>query len=154
MDDFVQGFSLRLRHFFSWLWNVEGTSGQRARGFAVGIFSGCFPFFGLQTLLALVLASIVRGNHLLAVTGTWISNPFTYIPLYWLNYKVGSLFLGPLATSPGLVDLNRQELFAHGWMLSYRLFLGSTLVGLILGSCIGSVLYFFLKKKHLSKSRL
>ncbi|MFO0103826.1 MAG: DUF2062 domain-containing protein, partial [Cyanobium sp.] len=57
--------------------------GERARGLAAGIFCGCFPFFGLQTLLGIGLASVLRGNHLLAAAGTWISNPFTYVPLYW-----------------------------------------------------------------------
>ena len=79
---------------FLWIWKEEGTPAERARGVAVGIFSGCFPFFGLQSLMGVCLASLVRGHHLLAVIGTWISNPLTYLPLYWLNYRVGSFVLG------------------------------------------------------------
>ena len=63
-----------------------------AKGFAIGVFSGCFPFFGLQTLLGVFLAKLAKGNILLAAIGTWISNPFTYVPLYYFNYKVGSIF--------------------------------------------------------------
>ena len=77
-----------------WIWQQEGSPGQRARGLAAGIFCGCFPFFGLQTLLGIALASVVRGNHLLAAAGTWISNPFTYVPLYWFNYHVGDVSRG------------------------------------------------------------
>ena len=29
-----------------------------------------------------------RGNIYLAALGTWISNPLTYVPLYYFNYKV------------------------------------------------------------------
>ena len=77
------GLLQRGRALLAWLWAQEGSHGQRARGLAAGIFCGCFPFFGLQTLLGVALASVVRGNHLLAAAGTWVSNPFTYVPLYW-----------------------------------------------------------------------
>ena len=83
----------RGRQALQWVWQQEGSPGQRARGLAAGIFCGCFPFFGLQTLLGIALASVVRGNHLLAAAGTWISNPFTYVPLYWFNYHVGDVLL-------------------------------------------------------------
>ena len=86
-------FIYRLRNFFRWLWRQEGSPGYRARGLAIGVFCGCFPFFGLQTLIGITLASLFRGNHLLAVSGTWISYPITYVPLCWLNYKVGTTLL-------------------------------------------------------------
>ena len=70
----------RLRQWLLWLWHHEATVGQKARGLAAGVFMGCFPIFGLQTLLGIALASLVRGNHILAAAGTWISNPLTYIP--------------------------------------------------------------------------
>jgi uncharacterized protein (DUF2062 family) len=65
----------RIRKFISWLWNQEGSPFQRALGLGVGIFSGCFPFFGLQTLMGVFLAKIFKGNSILAAVGTWISNP-------------------------------------------------------------------------------
>ena len=89
----------RLQQGLQWLWEQEGTPGQRARGLAAGIFCGCFPIFGLQTLAGITLASVVRGNHLLAAAGTWISNPFTYVPLYWFNYRIGAL-LAPEVNGP------------------------------------------------------
>ena len=80
-------FIQRIRKFASWLWMQEGTAGERARGIALGVFSGCFPFFGFQTLIGIILARLFKGNLLLAAAATWISNPLTYIPLFWLNYK-------------------------------------------------------------------
>ena len=52
----------RIRNFISWLWNQEGSPSKRALGLGVGIFSGCFPFFGLQTLMGVFLAKILKGN--------------------------------------------------------------------------------------------
>tara|TARA_Y100001968_G_scaffold291318_1_gene295642 strand:- start:128 stop:586 length:459 start_codon:yes stop_codon:yes gene_type:complete len=132
----------RTRKFILWIWKQEGSAAQRARGIAVGVFSGCFPFFGLQTLLGLMLASLVKGNHLLAVAGTWISNPFTYIPLYWFNFKIGSFVLGQgTLLNSSVQNLNKQELWEQGLLFSTRLLLGSTLVGSILGLSIGLICY-------------
>ena len=80
----------RIRKCISWLWNQKGSPFQRALGFGLGIFSGCFPFFGLQTLMGVFLAKIFKGNTIFAALGTWISNPLTFAPLYYFNFKVGS----------------------------------------------------------------
>ena len=65
-----------------------------ARGMAVGVFAGCFPFFGLQSIMGIILATLIRGSKLSAIAGTWISNPLTYLPIFWLNFKVGQWLLG------------------------------------------------------------
>jgi uncharacterized protein (DUF2062 family) len=121
----------KLRQGIEWLWRQEGSHGQRARGLAAGVFMGCFPFFGFQTLLGVGLASLVRGNHLLAAAGTWISNPFTYVPLYWFNYQLGCRLLGPGQGWPGGAALRHETLTQLGWAFASRLLLGSTLVGLV-----------------------
>lgn len=141
----------RIHDFFLWLWRQEGTPAKRARGIAVGVFSGCFPFFGFQTLFGIILASIFRGNHLLAMAGTWISNPLTYIPLYWFNYQVGASVLGNKAD---LNNLSPQGLWDHGWTLSGQLLLGSTLVGFLSAVITGSIVYLFLKRKPSNKFML
>ena len=136
----------RIRKFISWLWNQEGSPSQRALGFGVGIFSGCFPFFGLQTLIGVFLAKILKGNSILAAVGTWISNPFTYVPLYLFNYRVGSILLN---TNKKIVDyshITTNQLWSQGWYLSSRLITGSICVGLVTGIIGGFCLYFPLKK--------
>jgi uncharacterized protein (DUF2062 family) len=126
-----------LRRALRWLWHQEGSPGQRARGLAAGVFCGCFPFFGLQTLLGVALASVVRGNHLLAAAGTWISNPFTYLPLYWFNFKLGSMVLGTGMGWPGLDTLRSEAVWQLGWSFTSRILLGSLLVGLAAGPGLG-----------------
>ena len=136
----------RIRKFISWLWNQEGSPFQRALGFGVGIFSGCFPFFGLQTFMGVFLARIFKGNSILAAVGTWISNPFTYVPLYYFNYKVGSFLIN---NDQDIVDfsyITTNELWSQGWYLSSRLIMGSISVGLVTGIIGGLCLYFPLKK--------
>ena len=136
----------RIRKFISWLWNQEGSPSQRALGFGVGIFSGCFPFFGLQTLMGVFLAKILKGNSILAAFGTWISNPFTYVPLYYLNYKLGSFILNKDRNIVDISHIATKELWSQGWYLSSRLIMGSILMGLFAGLLGGLILYFCLKK--------
>ncbi len=136
----------RIRKFISWLWNQEGSPSQRALGLGLGIFSGCFPFFGLQTLMGVFLAKIFKGNSILAALGTWISNPFTYAPLYYFNYRVGASLLDNKKTIVDFSHITTNELWSQGWYLSSRLVMGSICVGLVAGFLGGVSLYLSLKK--------
>ena len=136
----------RIRKFISWLWNQEGSPSQRALGLGVGIFSGCFPFFGLQTLIGVFLAKIFKGNSILAALGTWISNPFTYAPLYYFNYRVGSSLLVKKKNIVDFSHITTNQLWSQGWYLSSRLIIGSMCMGLMAGIVGGLSLYFLLKK--------
>ena len=138
----------QIRRGINWLWAQEGTPAQRARGLAAGVFCGCYPFFGLQIVLSVGVATMVRGNHLLAAAGTLVSNPLTYLPLYWFNYLVGRQLLGPGQASDSLVELNRSNLWAQGWDFSQRVLLGSTVVGIVLAIASGWMAYrLFLRRE-------
>ena len=129
----------------------NGSPFFNAKGVAVGVFCGCFPFFGFQTLLGLFLARVTKGNLFLAAIGTWISNPFTYVPLYFFNYKVGSFILKNSSDIILYKNLMVGELWEKGRVFSLRLILGSALVGLLLAS-ISGVIVFFLYKMKIKKS--
>lgn len=73
---------------------LRGRPDEIARGVAVGAFTGVMPLFGVQSIIAIALAALVRGNPLAAATATWISNPVTFIPLYTLNFRLGQQILG------------------------------------------------------------
>ena len=126
----------------------NGSPFFNAKGLAIGVFSGCFPFFGFQTLMGVFLAKLAKGNIFLAAIGTWISNPFTYIPLYYFNYKVGSIFL---KNSPNNIiekNLVIDDLWKQGSIVSLRLLLGSSCVGLLLALISGSFIFFIYKRKN------
>ena len=136
-----------LRQRLLWLWHQEGSPGQRARGLAAGVFTGCYPFFGLQIVLGVGLASLVRGNHLLAIVGTWISNPLTSLPLYWFNYQVGCWLLGAGPAFPSLDQLKDGELLNLGASFTGRLMVGSTLVGLLSALLLGGLYWLLLLRR-------
>ena len=126
----------------------NGSPFFNAKGLAIGVFSGCFPFFGFQTLIGVFFARLAKGNIFLATIGTWISNPFTYVPLYYFNYKVGSIILNN--STDILVERNLviDDLWRQGSMFSLRLIVGSSCVGLLLALISGSVVFFIYKIKN------
>ena len=138
---------IRMRRSIRWLWAQEGTPGQRARGVAAGVFCGCYPFFGLQIIFSIGLASALRGNHLLAAAATLISNPFTYIPLYWFNFQVGCWILGPPEKIINIASLTPDTAWEQGWSFSSRLLLGSSAVALVSAIAIGIVAFKLFKSR-------
>ena len=139
--------NLNYKKILSLFLKQDGSPFFNAKGVAVGVFCGCFPFFGLQTLLGLFLAKVAKGNLFLAAIGTWISNPFTYIPLYFFNYKVGSFFLKYSSDITFDENLMIEELWEQGSVFSSRLILGSALVGLLLASFSGLIVFLLYKTK-------
>jgi len=120
----------QLRYLYVRLLRLQSTPQALARGLAVGAFAGMFPLFGLQTAIAIVLAIPLRGNKLVAAAATWISNPFTYVPIFWFNYKLGQLVLN--SDGPDFADLHWQS----GEILQYT---SSAAIALLLGSAISGL---------------
>ena len=58
----------------------------------VGLFLGLLPFPG-QTLTALLVALLLRVNLPIAGVTVWISNPFTMVPIFYTEYRLGALIL-------------------------------------------------------------
>jgi uncharacterized protein len=63
-----------------------------ALAFALGVFVAFSPTIGLHTLSCLVLGWMLRLNKLVILTGAFINNPWTIVPLYgfciWFGIKI------------------------------------------------------------------
>lgn len=104
-----------------------------AKGLAIGVFAGCFPFFGVQSLIGLFLATIFQGSRVAAYAATWISNPLTYVPLYIFNFKIGKLLLGKKDVVLPTSDIESFTAFKElGSTFVLTLLTGSFVVGIIL----------------------
>lgn len=86
-----------------------------------------------QMIGAALFAILFRANLPLSIALVWISNPLTMGPIFYFNYEIGAMILGQ-AVDPNL----KFELSWH-WLtevlgeLWKPLYLGSTVVGLVLG---------------------
>ena len=134
-----------------------------ARGVAAGLAGAVLP--GFQFLYAAILAILLRGNLAIALTGTFITNPFTVFPIIYLIYWIGSLLIGNGQTHLEVQDFNWHfstiyQLWDNFgiWILQFG---KAFLVGMaVVSLCLGIIGYFgtiliwkivellFHKKKH------
>ena len=68
------------------LWHLNRHSA--AWGAASGLFWAWIAL-PIQTLGAVAMAILGRGNVALAMAFTWLSNPFTWALCFWFDYEVG-----------------------------------------------------------------
>jgi hypothetical protein len=99
---------------------------------AFGVWLGCTPFYGLQTLLGLGVAPVLRLNRLGVLLGLQISIPPIAPFLLFANAQLGSLLLRrhwlPLSID-ALRALPTPQLFAD---LFGDLLVGGAIVGVLL----------------------
>ncbi|MCI5131281.1 MAG: DUF2062 domain-containing protein [Candidatus Electrothrix sp. EH2] len=82
------------RYYFLQIRRLKGDPVYLAKGFAFGVFMGVLPLVPIQTLLIIPLSITLRVSTLAAViAGTMISNPLTFMPQYYITWKLGNAVL-------------------------------------------------------------
>jgi hypothetical protein len=132
------------------LWKFNYTSVAKAS--FIGMFWMMIPI-PFQMVPAIIMCIYFRANIPLAVFCVWISNPFTWLPIFFANYLFGCYLLG---MNVNVVEWHSYAEYmihniAHFWK---PLYLGSIVGGLILGAVCCSIIYGikFLKLKTESSS--
>jgi hypothetical protein len=90
------------------LWHLHRRS--VAGGVAIGLFTGLIPG-PFQMLGAAILAIVFRVNLPVAVFTTLYTNPLTFVPLYLVGYRIGTLIVGHDGMAPAVVEDFEME----GW---------------------------------------
>lgn len=85
---------IKLARLWYKLVTLKSSPRKIALGFALGVFIAHTPTLGLQTVLALSLAALLKVNPVSATLGVYVSNPFSYA----LCFRVGAWMVG---MSPG-----------------------------------------------------
>jgi uncharacterized protein (TIGR03546 family) len=65
-----------------------------ALGVAIGWFWTFTPFLGIQMIAVVATAWLLRANKLVGVPLVWLSNPATFVPLFYPCYRIGLWVLG------------------------------------------------------------
>lgn len=65
-----------------------------ALGVAISLFVTFTPTIGFQTALVIGLAWLLGANKLVGLPLVWISNPATFVPIYYPSYRIGRWLLG------------------------------------------------------------
>lgn len=104
-----------------------------AAGWALGMFIGCAIPFGLQLIVSVPLAIMMRVSKVGATVGTLITNPVTIFFIYpaqtWVVYNLlfGRHEMGELPT-----EWTRQSVMALSGPVIISFFLGGILLALVL----------------------
>ena len=110
-----------------------------ARGWAIGMFCGCFFPFGIQLLISIPAAFIMRGSKVGASLGTLLTNHFTIFIIYPLQCYVGNHLIGGSlswteifnAMDEVLEKQSFESLFALSTDLIWSFFIGGALLAAV-----------------------
>lgn len=160
----TERFAALLAPFREWGWWQGGrdsvrlllqqraTAHEIALGCALGAFVSITPLLGVQTLMAVVLAFVLRASVPAAIVGTFIGNPLSW-PFIWVStYLMGLQMVGLegafdsaavqrniellwnalLDPSPQLLDAT-AALF---WPLLWPMLAGSVPIGLLTAAVV------------------
>ena len=140
---------IRTKHLVRSLLRARGSPEAIAFGFAIGLFIGFMPLYGVQILLAGVLATALGASRIPAIAAVWVTNPLTAIPVYGFCYRVGLYLLGRSASGgwtkieeilhggegPWLAVMFEKlgQLIELSWRMIGPLITGCTTLGLLFG---------------------
>ncbi|MCA8999601.1 MAG: DUF2062 domain-containing protein [Planctomycetaceae bacterium] len=124
---------------------LDDTPHSIALGTAIGIFVAFTPTVGVQMVLVMLIAFLTSRlfhfNRVAGLIAVYLSNPFTMVPIYWFNYRLGTMFLKETVSQEEFARLFQYTTFSE-WQRSLRaifftvgtpLLIGSLLVGLFFG---------------------
>jgi uncharacterized protein (DUF2062 family)/SAM-dependent methyltransferase len=118
--------------------------GRGAAAVFLGVTLGIVPIYGLQSLVALALASLFRLNRPLTFAATFINNPLLQPFLV-----IGSLQLGHLATGGSLVSVSPAALAESGLGVHLLpLLVGSVLLSAAVGGTAAAVTFVWLVHRN------
>ena len=126
-----------------------------ALGVGIATFVAFTPTMGFQTVIALAVAAALRANKADCIPLVWITNPFTFVPIYWFCWRIGAGVLpggntadagrvmAKLSSAASVATFSRMlewSFWARGVKfmldLGVELWLGCCLVGLVSGGAL------------------
>lgn len=144
--------------------HIQDSAHRIALGAALGILIAFMPVLGLHILLAIAMAFILRANKFVAIAMVWISNPLTFVPIYYSNYLIGRMVVvcfhpeGRLnaqqvesmlaeSLSPGYIITNfyTAEMWQRIGTLAMQIGLELTIGGLVIGGTAATIVYFAIR---------
>jgi uncharacterized protein (DUF2062 family) len=123
---------------------LDDTPHSVALGTAIGMFVGLTPTPGIQLLLVVVVAFLARPffsfNRLAAFVTVTVSNPITTVPLFWLQYRFGRLFVGGGDASYADMERFAQAEGYSGWWSGVRRMIVDFGWPLVVGSLLSALI--------------
>ncbi len=131
--------------------DVDDTPHRIALGVFLGTLVAWTPTLGLQLVLYVALATVLRANKVSGLPLVFVTNPVTAAPCYWLCWRLGALLTGgavvaeaspaaaiettpPLPPPPEAAGPWWHELWQSLALVGADLWVGSLVIGVLTGA--------------------
>jgi uncharacterized protein (DUF2062 family) len=132
---------LQLKNKIKQLLKIKDTPHRLAFAFAAGVFIGMSPLLGLHTILGIALAWIFGLNRIVTLTGVFITNPWTIVPIYTFSTWIGAKMLGINEIIP---DLDWSHITFTAFLNELKPLIAPFIVGTIFLGLIAAALCYML----------
>jgi uncharacterized protein (DUF2062 family) len=142
------GFRDNLRQILT----IKDSPHRLATAFAMGVFIGVSPLLGLHTVLGIAFAFLFRLNKIVTITGVFVTNPWTIVPIYTFSTYVGAKCLGMKQIIPKIdwSNITLSYMINAFKPLLMPFVIGTLLVGLVSAVLGYLIIYHSVKKVHSS----
>lgn len=139
---------MRIRERFRQILLLKESPKRLAASFAVGVFIGVSPLIGAHTLLGFVVSYLFRLNKPVTLTGVYVTNPWTVVPIYTFTTWTGAKMLGTdfLTSEFDVSALTFNMLMSELSHLFKPFLIGSTLVAVLAALILYPLMYKVFKK--------
>ena len=79
--------------FIKPVFTINDTPHAIAMGVTLGVFVAFTPTVGIQMLTVVIIGTVIKANRIIGALLCWISNPITFIPMYYGYYWLGGKLL-------------------------------------------------------------
>ena len=136
---------------------LDDSAHSIALGTTIGMFIGMTPTVGCQMALVILLHGLIGRymsfNRVAALITVYVTNPLTTVPIYYFNYKVGTLFVEGSVSYAEFEQILHYDSFATWWTSVVQLFvnggfpllIGSLIVGVICSAVTYPTMRWLLK---------
>jgi len=115
---------------------------ERALGAAIGVGVGLLPVSPFQLPVLALICIKIKCYRALAFLTVWVANPFTYIPIYAVDYAFGSWILGvSMDDSIDFSNITLKALIKSGPSICFSILIG----GLVLSVASTLITYTFVR---------
>lgn len=149
----------------SWMWSFRVEFVVPA--IYCGVILALLPLYGVQLILAFILALVFRANLPVIVAAQFITNPLTVIPIYFTAYQIGKISLNLIGIQTPVLSLGEARALFLGmhdaqWSASFQYVatvfgvttLGSTMMGLFVAAILSLIYRAMAHEIKISYQRL
>ena len=131
---------------------IDASPKKIAMSFAVGVFIGFSPFFGLHTLLGLLAAYLFRLSRAATVTGVFVTNPISLVPIYSFCIWLGMVITG-VEMSDVILKLNWKSMTLFTMKVELEALLLPFFVGTTVSGIVGAFISYYGVRFYVQRER-